>query len=843
MAARGQRIRVHFLIALTLVVAAFGTTRLLRTYRREQVATDYVQTEQRLREYAVAAFQAEHEQLAELAMEERGRAQRDAAALFMQVRYLLEQGGSARLLVRDVAQAGALAELKANFSRILAGEPARFPTGQPFLRGYHSDVDGTIQPYGLCLPRDYVPGRPYPLIVTLHPADGPSQFRCRGAPSYDGAISVKPEGRGVTDFMDLGEDDVLNVLQEVDQLYGADGERVYLVGDRMGATGCWQLAVHYPHLVTGIIAVDGRTDAGAWLRYAAGGSRPEAWHQQVRAFLNASLSPLAYAENLGHCHVFAAHRAGSQGADLLDTRAMVERLRQLGFAPEYLEFPHQSAEDVSAWREQYALPSILGRSPARTPSQFRYKTAHLRHNGAWWVRLDRLDRPMQFASVEAEAKDGRVEIATDNVSALTVLLNEVPGTVSVVCVDGTEFPVAASAEADTFRLERWQARWRPAAAAGLLKQKGLSGPFSDVTRDAFLVVYGTAGESDLPRDLSRWEAEHFADTWKRRYGEPPRLKADGEVNANDVKRLNLLLFGGPDVNHITKRIAGELPVGFGDRSFTLAGESLEGPDLGLLLCYPNPLNPRRMVAVVAGATPEALYQAHDRIGMCLNWHPYAGYKWFDYAVFDALTAGTETVVAAGLFDNQWHLRPKGDGPAGGGAEWRGDPAARSALLPQTFPHLGSAAESEENEVLLCDVRPLAIEQDCGAVSFGRSCDGTAIRLGDEESRKGLGVRPPSAVRFMLGGQFRSFSATVGLTGGDPASASPGAPAEVVFQVEGDGVRLATSPPLSWKAGGTSSAAISADVRRVRVLTLAVRPSAPGPGPGIPCAWGVPTVTR
>jgi len=840
---QAQRIRAHFLIALTLVVAAFGVTRLLRTYRQKQVVTDYAQTERRLRVYAAKVFRAEHEQIAELAMEEHGRMQRDAAALFMQARYLLEQqGGSARMLVRDVARTGALAELKANFSRIRAGEPARFPRGEPFLRGYYSAVDGTIQPYGLCLPKDYEPEGSYPVMVTLHSGEGAGVFKCREAPCYGGAISVKPEARGAGGFMDIAEDDVLAALREVQQLYSTDRERVYLIGAGAGATGCWHLAVHYPHLISGIVAVDGRTGPGAWLRYAPGGAESQAWHQQVRAFLEASLSPAAYAENLDHCHVVAARGASGRAADLRDTRAMIERLRKLGSAPEYLEFLLQSGEDLARWREQLALPGILGRGPARVPSRFRYKTAYLRHNGAWWLRLDRLGRPMQFSSVEAEAEDGRVLIDTDNVSALTVLLNEAPATVNTACVDGVEFPVAAHARASTFSLEKWEGQWRPATPRPLMKRRGLSGPFADVTRDAFLVVYGTAGDSDLHRELSRWEAERFAETWKARYGDSPRIKADADVEPRDTRSLNLLLFGGPQVNGITKRIAERLPVGFEERGFTLAGESFEGTDVGLLLCYPNPLSPTRMVALVAGATPEALYQAQDRIGIRLSWRPYSNYKWFDYALFDARTAGTDTLVAAGLFDNEWQFRPKGDGPARGGAEWRGDPAAREILLPQTFPLLGSASESEEDQVLLCDVRPLAIEQDYGAVAFDRSCEGTAIRLAGEEFQRGLGVRSPSAVRFMLGGQFQSFSATVGLTGGGPPSASSAVSGEVVFQVEGDGRRLATSPPLSRKGDGNTSAQLSVDVKGVRVLTLAVLPSG-AREPGTSCAWGAPTVIR
>lgn len=854
MVAQQHKIRLHFLIVLTVVVGAFGATRLVRTHRRRQVRTDYVQTERQLREYAAAVFRAEHEQLQQLAVAERGRLQRDAAALLMQARCLMEQAEGRPLWVPGEPAMRALAEIKANFSRIQDGEPPRFPTGQSFFRGYYAAVDGTVQPYSVCLPKDYNGNRPYPLVITLHGRMGHQRFQCRDAPCYDGAISVKPEGRCATDYMCIGEDDVLAALDEVIQLYNIDRNRVYLVGHSMGATGCWNLAAHHPHLFTGIVAIGGRTDPRAWERLREENAEGRSPHQPVRTFLHASLSPLAYADNLQHCHVIAAHAAGDKAAAVDHTRAMVERLRDLDYSPEYFEFPETPHGSLPAWTKEYAVAKVFGRPAASTPTRFRYRTAHLRHNRAWWIRLDRLDDPVRLSTVTAEAEDGRLDITTDNVSALTVLLDEVPGPVRLARVDGAEFPVPPRA-AGPFSIEKWDGQWRivhgerpaggrGAEATGLLKRKGLSGPFSDVLRDPFLVVFGTGGESDLRKDISRREAEHFAAEWQARYGDPPRVKPDSEVADEDIANFNLLLFGGPAVNEVSRKVADGLPVNFEDGVFMLGDGRFDRGDMGLLICHPNPLNPERMVAMAAGNSPAALYQAYDRTGLWFNWSAYDKHKWFDYAVFDSRTIGPETFCQVGFFDNQWQLSA-GGGSAGGGAAWKADPSLARALVPQAFPSLKSAAEWQESEVLLSDVRPIVIEQPRGAVGFNRSYVGRAIRLGEETFGRGLGVKPPSKLSFALARQFRRFSATVGLTegfGGRMSADGTGAE-QVVFEVWGDGKLLNSSPPLNWTESGRSWARIAADVRGVAVLTLEVRPAGEQARLSSACAWGAPIVSR
>lgn len=845
-AARQQKIRVHFLIALTLAILALGITRFFRSYQRRQVRTQYAQTEVELRKYATDLIQAEHKQLESLAMVEPGRIGRDAAALLMQARYQTEQTSGKNALATPGSVAQALAAIRSNFDRLRTGEPALFPQGAPFLRAYYSGIDGTFQPYTICVPKSYTGDRPLPLIITLHGLAGFAPFQCLNAPYYQGAISVAPEGRGATDYMYTGEDDVLAVVKEVCELYNVDRDRIYIVGHSMGATGCWNLAARNPHWFTGIVPISGNADHHAWEQRWGWNARASAAHEGLHRFLLSSFSPASYAENLQYCHIVALHGTGDEVVPVEHSRGMVERLRELGYVFEYLEFPQAGHGAMPVWTRDYALAKVMGESPRQSPARFVYKTSDLRHDRAWWLRLDRLGDPVRFSLVRAEAKDGLAEITTDNVTALSVLLDQVPGRVDLVRVDGAEFPVPPKLAAPGYRLEKWNSAWRAASATGALKRKALSGPFSDVFLDPFLVIYGTSGESKLHKDISREEAERFSADWQLRYGEGPRVKADSEVTDDDMAKFNLLIFGGLQVNSVAAKIMPGLcvPVSVSD-AVRLGRRVYKGHNAGIMVCCPNPLNPQRMVALVAGTTPAALYQAYSRTGLWFNWGVYDQYKWFDYAVFDSQTAGPETFLTAGFFDNQWQLQTEGTSPAGGGATWTGDPEAIAAAVPQAFPMLTSAADSKDAEVSLSQVRPTVVEQYRGAVGFDRSYTGEAVRIGDQTFGKALGIRPPSSISFALGGRFGRFTATVGLTRAakEEISAARKAAEAVVFEVWGDGVLLGNSPTLGWQEGTQNWSRVSADVRGVATLTLKARPTSGALWLYGSCAWGQPTVSR
>ncbi len=83
------------------------------------------------------------------------------------------------------------------------------------------------------------------------------------------------------------------------------------------------------------------------------------------------------------------------------------------------------------------------------------------------------------------------------------------------------------------------------------------------------------------------------------------VKLDTETREEELKKNNLILIGGPIVNHITQKINSKLPVRF-DKSnqwsikSTLSGKSYPADDAGLIVKTKNPFNPEKNILLVAG---------------------------------------------------------------------------------------------------------------------------------------------------------------------------------------------------------------------------------------------------
>ena len=113
------------------------------------------------------------------------------------------------------------------------------------------------------------------------------------------------------------------------------------------------------------------------------------------------------------------------------------------------------------------------------------------------------------------------------------------------------------------------------------------------------------------------------------------------MSDQDISEKNLVLFGTPVENEVVRRIADRLPVKFLDDGVEVAGQPYRGNDVGLVLVYPNPLNPERYVLLLpeqyAGDSPMRLP---------------------DYQVVRLKTSDRgpyHQVLAQGVFNSRWQL--------------------------------------------------------------------------------------------------------------------------------------------------------------------------------------------
>ena len=119
---------------------------------------------------------------------------------------------------------------------------------------------------------------------------------------------------------------------------------------------------------------------------------------------------------------------------------------------------------------------------------------------------------------------------------------------------------------------------------------------------------------------------------------PFARKADQDVTEQDIADKHLVLFGTPRQNLLVHKIQAQLPVKFLDEGVTVADKEYTGKDVGLILVYPNPLNPERYVLLL----PE-------------NYMGESPMTFPDYLVIKSPKGSPQQVLGQGSFNARWEL--------------------------------------------------------------------------------------------------------------------------------------------------------------------------------------------
>ncbi len=707
------------------------------------------------------------------------------------------------------------ADLEQQAQTALAGkDPLAGKTG-PLLRGYVSDIDDTVQSYGVTVPETWKPGAKLPLVVSLH-GYGFGRFHGYPAPSYPDAIAVAPYGRGNGDYKLWCERDILTVIDAVLEDYRCDPDRVYCTGGSMGGTGSWHMATLYPDRFAAIGPTASNANHKVWEEVWGWGQRGTSFLTPFREWIQATTSAFTYAENLRNVGAYALHGAVDDICPVGHERTITERLRQLGYDCVYEEFPdvgHGGFPFGSGERQRNFMFSRV-RDPF--PRHVTYRTSWHRYPGAYWVAIERFGRVAQDAVIDARVDGQVITVRTDNVQRLSLKLSDklldTKQPVRVV-VDGTPAWQGPVPETRVVRLGQTAQGWQPAERPRTVeKNVAVGGAVEHAFMSRFLLVCGTKGDRRT-NEVNRRMTEQMAEKW-RRWGrdQRARVKMDWEVTDQDIAESNLICYGGPDSNRIVARVNDRLPIRFVDGGVQFGTEVFAGEDVGVKLCYPNPLQPTRYLCVFAGVTWQGTYDINGRFGNFFDWGVFDDRNFFDFAVFDAHTQDPETFLAMGYFDQDWKLDDA--------VIHRGDPALRQATQPRCPPDPLGALPSGE-VVYLGEVTPLRINQEKGVLGYDQSFEGRAITLGQMRFERGLGVHPQAEVVYDIGGEFESFEAWVGidLEGATSVSQAREQAERVAFQVYGDGKLLADTGEMRWN---TAPRHIVAKVTGVKELSLLAR---------------------
>jgi hypothetical protein len=530
---------------------------------------------------------------------------------------------------------------------------------------YRSPLDGGLSPFGLLVPAALAHDRSkrYPLVVVLHGMNGKpisvmEWFFGRDDPSHDGewedrhpgpapaidAFVLAPSAFGNAMYRELGEADVMAVLDWVLSVYPIDRAKVTITGASMGGTGTSAIALHHPDRFAAAEPLCGYHSY--FVRADFIGRRLERWER----LLAEQRSPALWAENGLHLPLYVWH--GKRDLPERNSGVLIDRYKDLGYAIDH-EHP-DVGHDV--WRKAYdgqgATRWLTQHTRPEHPNRVLFKTDSLRWADDAWVHVRELARDLEFGQIDARTADRSVTVSTRGVVAFALDRDPVllPGDGPVdVAIDGQVLSFDRAAPIELVRSGTTWSAGAPVPRAGD-KRAGLSGPIRDVFHEPLVFVYGT-----LQPDLVRANQE-VARAWARiRAGVDARypIVRDTELDEETAASHSLVLVGGARSNRVVREIEPELPFRIDGDAIVTASQSYRGKNLGVAFVRPNPKHPSRYVLVIEGVDAFATLRSLALPDLLPDWIVY------DERIAPArgqLVLSPARPVAAGMFERDWSLK-------------------------------------------------------------------------------------------------------------------------------------------------------------------------------------------
>jgi predicted esterase len=546
-------------------------------------------------------------------------------------------------------------------------------------RAYRSPVDGQLSEFAVYVPPDFDPGRTYPLIVALHGMNGrplemimwlfgfddpdrdgnwEDRHPRRDLPPLE-AIVVAPDGHFNAMYRDMGEDDVMRVIDWTMATYPIDASRVTITGPSMGGIGTAAGALHNPARFAAAEPLCGYHSY--FVRSDIGGRSLHPWEK----FIAEQRSNVFWAENGMYLPLYVVH--GTKDLPEENSGVLIDRYQELNYdvTHEHPDLGH------NVWQTTYedlkGARWLLTHHRPMHPRALRFKTPSTRWADDAWLHVRELSASDAWGEVIAriDAKNAIVA-STRGLSALALdrdpehIDDAAPVTVGI---DGRKITFQAG---EPIELHKDGAEWRAGAAVhdGPFKHGTLTGPIHDVFHEPIVFVWGATDPAQARAN------EEVAAAWARvRWGvhvDYPVMSdidffARGEALANDRA---LFLVGNAKSNRLVRELEPSFPlriegddVVIGDRRFAPKDGQADRSQLGAAFIRPNPRRLDRYVVVVEGVGPLGTWRSLSLPDLLP-----------DFVVFDddvapssgQLLLGAGKLRAGGFFGPDWSTPPNAD---------------------------------------------------------------------------------------------------------------------------------------------------------------------------------------
>ena len=552
-------------------------------------------------------------------------------------------------------------------AEIRAGrDPYLEAKGKIVNRAYRSDISDALQGYAVYIPPDYDPSRRYPVYVALHGGSSNGnlflgvvlgnnmdwlryteflydEFTPRWTPDW---IVVAPTGFGQIMWRWMGEQDVLDVIDDVRAHYSVDDDRVILGGLSNGGVGAYTIGMRHAWRFAAVQAMAG---APSWVQYLGGNGRLRgAERTEVRRYSGMHLAENSINTDFHYFH--GRSDTGPMRPNYINEFTTHIRTLDIPVNEHWFDAGHDILYRVHRHGRVYGR---LDTRRNRSPQEVRVVTGDYRANRQHWITVTRIARFPELARVKAIATDTRIVIETRNTSALSVDLRDAPvGDSLSIVVDGEEVFQGSKATLGHILHLRHQESWETGFAPddGQRKRPGLSGPITDSYYGRTIHVYGTGVAED--RDGLRETAERAArglPLWAWHVDQP--VIADTALSDEQMHDATVVLYGTPQQNSVLRRIAGALPIQI-EPEAVVVGDHRHTGAVGVKFIYPNPLAPNQYVVVVSGTSTSLIRKNHQLPEFLAD---YAIYNDRGVRTRNKRVQGRDRLLAQGYFDARWQL--------------------------------------------------------------------------------------------------------------------------------------------------------------------------------------------
>lgn len=541
---------------------------------------------------------------------------------------------------------------------------------ETYKRTFISDIDGTVQYYGVCPALKPSPQNAF--ILSLHGASVEAIGQAEAYSAKDWETLVAPTNRRPFgfDWEDWGRWDALEVLEVARKQFPHDPKRVSLTGHSMGGHGTWSLGSLFPDRFAAI------GPSAGWISFNTYGGRTRGAEGEkppvttlVERASNQS-DTFLWVSNLLAVPVYILHGDADDNVPVTEARTMKERLTALKHpsvqsyeqpgAGHWWDVSPDPGADCVDWKPMFELFQKSRIGPVAwdgSSDTVRFTTVSPAVSDRFrWARILQQEKMLlpSVADLKWEPDSGTMRGTTQNIAFLTLdtALLSPSGTLKQLVVDGQTLEVPAKVAKGVVPLRREQGRWQVASSlpSANAKSPERGSGFKQAFRHRFVLVYGTQGtpeENEWSYNRVRYDAETFL----YRGNGSPEIVTDSAFQEKNYPDRSIILYGNATTNAVWQRMLKDSPIIVERNKIRVGTRDWMGEDIATVFLRPRPDSLVAMIAAV-GATGLTGMRLTERL-------PYfvSGVAYPDWCVFDAsiLDKGVEGVRAAGYFGNNWSL--------------------------------------------------------------------------------------------------------------------------------------------------------------------------------------------